>query len=266
VKLSCAVHGPKPLARSATFSSSLQISASVKFAPFASPHRRGYIRDSKERDLSVHLETALKGAIICERWPKSGLDVNITVLEGEDEGISGDELLGFGGGHGWGMMNVLAGCITVASAALADARIDCLDLISGGIAAIVEADRAQEGENLVTSIIGGGRQLVLDPCPSEHHRIIAACVVGYLSSSDEITELWLRGDIPYRSKLADGADIDLEQLIGGAVNCASMTRTVLMETAKESADLLVEHLNGSNKDNTKSERKGMIDDHDGMQE
>jgi exosome complex component MTR3 len=29
------------------------------------------------------------------------------------------------------MMNVLAGCITAAAAAIADAKIDCLDLVAG---------------------------------------------------------------------------------------------------------------------------------------
>ncbi|RMZ76367.1 hypothetical protein DV738_g4967, partial [Chaetothyriales sp. CBS 135597] len=80
VKLSCAVHGPKPLPRNASFSPNLQLTASVKFAPFATSERRGYIRDATERDLGVHLENALKAMLLPTRWPKSAIDVAITTL------------------------------------------------------------------------------------------------------------------------------------------------------------------------------------------
>ncbi len=67
LKLICNVHGPKPLPRSAPFTPQLLLSAYVKFAPFASWHRRGWVRDGTERDLCAHLETALRSVIIGER-------------------------------------------------------------------------------------------------------------------------------------------------------------------------------------------------------
>ena len=153
----------------------------------------------------MHLESALRGIVIGERWPKSACEVVITVLEGEDDGQDGrDTSL-----SGLGMMNVLAGCITAASAAIADAGIDCVDLISGGVAAITKTDA-----------IG-----VLDPCPSEHDDFRAACVVGYLQSRDEITELWMKGDAS-----------DSERLINRAVEAAVLGRTVLAEAVKEAAE------------------------------
>jgi len=205
----------------------------VKFAPFSTLHRRGYIRDTIERDLGVHLETALRGIVIGERWPKSGVDVVVTVLEGTEGGWWGDEmgLAGLSGtrtggsadrgrnvGAGWGLLNVLAAAITVSSAALVDAEIDCLDMVTGGVAALVRGPNAGSQEDKEDSVI------VLDPCPSEHRDIQAACVVGYLASRDELTELWLKGDI----------GSDPEELVEKATQAAAASLTVLKGAVLES--------------------------------
>lgn len=113
-------------------------------------------------------------------------------------------------------MNVLAGCITVASAALVDAGIDCVDLVSGGVAALTTG---------AVSGVGAG-EVTLDPAPVEQD-LLAACVVGYLQSRDEITEMWVRGD----------AGMKTEALMDGAVKAASMSRTVLVEAVKEAVEL-----------------------------
>ncbi|KAK2801768.1 3'-5'-exoribonuclease [Onygenales sp. PD_10] len=245
IKLTCSVHGPKPLPRSAPFSPNLLLSTHVKFAPFASRRRRGYIRDVSERDLGVHLETALRGVIIGERWPKSGLDITVTILEGEDDRWWGDVLSSgpLGGIDGWGLMNVLAGCITVASAAIADARIDCLDLITGGVAAFVENTKSEgpEGKQAEKSQKGQGQSLVLDPDPSEHRGIVSACVVGYMPSRDEITELWLKGDTSNLSSENQNISLSHEALIDGAVDAARGAQAVLMDAVRESAERFARH-------------------------
>jgi exosome complex component MTR3 len=210
LKITCSVHGPRPLPRNAAFSPNLLLTAHVNFAPFATRNRRAYVRDSSERDLGAHLETALRGVVIGERWPKSGVEVVVTVLEGEEDGWWGDATTGTGGGgSGWGMMNVLAGCMTVASAALVDAGIDCVDLVSGGVAALAGRD--------------GSKEVVLDPCPAEHENLQAGCVVGYLQSRDEVTEVWMKGDV----------GSEAERLVDEAVKAASLTRMVLVEAVKE---------------------------------
>ncbi|KAF2265769.1 hypothetical protein CC78DRAFT_492925, partial [Lojkania enalia] len=214
LKLSCSIQGPKPLPRSTPFSPSLLLTTTVKFAPFATRTRRGYIRDSIERDLGVHLETALRGVIIAERWPKSGVEVVVTVIEGDEDGWWGDDLKG-SVGSGWGLLNVLAGCITVASAAIVDARIDCVDLVSGGVAAIVKNPEARNGREKLLK--------VLDPNPSEHQDVVAACTVGYLAARDEITEIWMKGDV--------GASPD--DLIEGATQAAVGSLSVLKEVVRE---------------------------------
>lgn len=155
------------------------LSTHVKYAPFATKSRRGYLRDASERDLSTHLETALRGAIIADRWPKSGVDIVVTIVEGEKARQTALEE----GSEEWDMMNVLRGSIMVAAAALADAGIDCVDTISGGVAALVMDAKNTEP------------RIVLDPVPSEHDKILAACCVAYLPGRDEITNLWLKGHV-----------------------------------------------------------------------
>lgn len=215
LKITASVQGPKPLPRSAPFSPSLLLTTTVKFAPFATRNRRGYIRDSTERDLGVHLESALRGVIIGERWPKSGVEVVITILEGDEDGWWGDSDTKSGtSGSGWGLLNVLAGCITVASAAITDAGIDCVDVVTGGVAAIARHPDSKSQQDLAR---------LLDPCPAEHKEVVAACAVAYLASRDEITEMWMKGDI--------GADPDA--LIEGATHAAVGSLAVVKEVLLE---------------------------------
>ncbi|KAF1943053.1 exoribonuclease family protein [Clathrospora elynae] len=218
LKITASIQGPKPLPRSAPFSPSLLLTTTVKFAPFATRSRRGYIRDSAERDLGVHLETALRGVIIGERWPKSGVEVVVTILEGDEDGWWGDSASeGSAAGSGWGLLNVLAGCITVASAAITDAGIDCVDMVCGGVAAITRNPESRHEKELVR---------ILDPCPAEHKEVVAACVVGYLASRDEITEIWMKGDV--------GADPDA--LIEGATHAAMGSLAVVKEVLLEALE------------------------------
>ena len=220
LKLSCTVHGPHPLQRSASFSPQLQLSTRVKFAPFASHQRRGYIPDAGERDLAAHLETAIKGVFIGDRWPKSGVDVVVTVLEGEwDSFPSTLSPNNNQGALGLGMMSVLSGCITVASAAIVDAGIDSVDLVTGGIAAIVRQPNS-------TPII------VLDPSPSENGEIVSSCMVGYLESRDELTELWAKSSMDLSDREAF-TTLGFEHLLDSAVEAARAVRLVLVEAIQE---------------------------------
>ncbi|KAL2039977.1 hypothetical protein N7G274_007380 [Stereocaulon virgatum] len=230
LKLTCTVHGPRPLPRSSPFSPRLLLSTRVKFAPFAARQRRGYIPDSGERDLAAHLETALRGILIGGRWPKSGVDVIVTVLEGEEDCPRDALATGNQNGRtgGWGMMSILSGCITVASAALTDAGIDCVDIVTGGIAAIVRQPAAPA-------------QLVLDPCPPDHEEIIAACVIGYLQSRDEVTETWAKGNITALSDGKGTTKMGFDTLIDHAVEAAMAARRVLVEALKEGTEAKIQN-------------------------
>lgn len=180
MKLTCTVHGPRALPKSSPFSPHLVLSTHVKFAPFATRQRRGYIRDSTERDISVHLETALRAAVLADQWPKSGVDVIVTIVEGDYEGNTARPRRH----ESWDLMNVLSACITVASAAIIDAGIDCIDSVTGGVAGLVRTG-ADDSPTIV-----------LDPAVSESTAVLAACCVAYLPSRDEISAVWLKGQLP----------------------------------------------------------------------
>lgn len=242
VKISCAVHGPRPLPRSAPFSPHLLLSTYIKFAPFAARQRRGYLRDASEKDLSVHLESALRGVIIGERWPKSGLEIIITVLEGEEDCPWNGKREGTSKTGGWGMMSVLSGCITVASAAIIDAGIDCVDIVTGGMAAIVSRPSSNPLEGSQKHLAReaeptSNSKVIIDPCPAEHQEIGAACVVAYLRSRDEITELWAKGDALSSAINQNTGQTGLDVLMDQAVEAAIAARLVLIEVITESTEL-----------------------------
>jgi len=160
----------------------------------------------------VHLETALKGAIIPDRWPKSAIDVSITVLEGEDDPETSDR------GTGVGFFNMLAGCINVAVAALVDARVDCLDLLAAGVCAVVPGS-------------GSKPLMILDPAAAEHQLVLSSCLVGYLPSRDEVVEIWFNG-----TGLKQGGDggLGFDELTDGAAAAARGAQTVLKDVLLES--------------------------------
>lgn len=161
----------------------------------------------------MHLENALKGAIIPERWPKSAFDIAVIVLEGEEDPGNGDRVTGVG------LFNMLAGCINVAMAAIADARIDSLDLLCAGVGAIVSGPLKKPFR-------------VLDPVISEHDQVLSTCMVGYLPSRDEVVQMWTNGSVP-----AQGIDggLGFDELVDSAVAAARGAQTVLKDVLVESS-------------------------------
>ena len=241
LKLTCAVHGPRPLPRSAPFTPQLLLSTHVKFAPFASRQRRGYVRDVSERDLAVHLETALRGVLISERWPKSGVDVVVTVLEGEEEPQPYEK--GAEGGsepfqsQGWAMMSILSGCITVSSAAVMDAGIDCVDIVTGGVAAIIcqpTGSKIAGKSRACSGQIEIPNHIVDDPCFTEHDSVMAACVVGYLQSRDEVTIIWMKGSAQNNENRNPDYTTSHDAMIDRAVKAAMTARLVVSDIITES--------------------------------
>ena len=169
--------------------------------------------------------------IIAERWPKSSVEVVITILEGAEEYLAGEEAPGYsvgsGGAGSWATMALLASCVTVASAAITDAGIDCLDLAAGGVAALLATETDSEDA-----------EIVLDPCPSEHANIRALCVVAYMAARDEITELWVYGDLSdSKSPSADDSESTSQpvasRVMDQAIRAAVAGHFVLSEAAKE---------------------------------
>ncbi|KAI9893137.1 MAG: 3'-5'-exoribonuclease [Vezdaea aestivalis] len=219
-KISCTVHGPRPLPRSAPFSPSLLLSTHVKFAPFATRTRRGYLRDPSEKDLAIHLETALRGVIIGDRWPKSGVDVVITILEAEEppehEIPSGTVDAEASGHPAITLLNVLSHCITVASAAIIDAGIDCVDLVVGGTAILTKDGFLAHHANVQPS------------------RVLATATVGYLPCRQEISELWLIGnDQDDSTSTALGNIQNADRVIDSAIQTAGWSHAAVKEAIRE---------------------------------
>ena len=205
--------------------------------------RHGYTRDNSERDLAAHLETALRGMIIAERWPKSSVEVIITILEGADSFNQGGGLSnGSNAATSWSNMSILAACITVASAAIADAGIDCVDLVVGGVAAMLDTNQKVYEKGDEDGMAQGSHdedvQIVLDPCPSEHANLQALCVVGYMPARDEITQIWVNGSIPHsigvEGALASSRP-SFAALMDQAVCAATEVSTVLIEAVNEAS-------------------------------
>jgi len=139
------------------------------------------------------------------------VDVVVTIVEGEQ-----DRAAAHSGGHEmWDLVNTLSACITVASAALVDAGIDCIDSVSAGAAA------------LTASPVSGNPEVVLEP--SDLSQVLAACCVAYLPSREEVAALWVKGHIP------PSDSVNSTRLIAAAIRSAKATGLTLSESLRELA-------------------------------
>ncbi|XP_076472999.1 exosome complex component MTR3-like [Babylonia areolata] len=134
-KVVCAVYGPREVPRREDFSIQGQINCDVKFAPFSCRVRRQHVQDGQEKDLSAQLLEAVEPAVRLDTFPKSQVDIYVTVLEND-------------GG-------VLSAAITCACLALADAGIEMYDLVVGCSARLhgdtVLMDPSEKEERLKTA-------------------------------------------------------------------------------------------------------------------
>ncbi|XP_047470815.1 exosome complex component MTR3-like [Penaeus chinensis] len=110
-KVCCGVYGPKDVQRGNDFKMSCQVICEVKMAPFSCPVRKPPQPDRQQKEMSRQLKEALETVIILDKFPKSQIDVYVTVIE-DDGGL-------------------LAACITAAGLALCHASIDVYDMIVG---------------------------------------------------------------------------------------------------------------------------------------
>lgn len=113
-KIMCGVYGPREIPRRSDFSMKGVLSCSFDRAPFASPKRLGYGNnrdESEEKELAITLKEALEATVCMHLYPKSQIDVFVTVLQNDG--------------------SVLASSITCAGMALIDASIHVFDVIIG---------------------------------------------------------------------------------------------------------------------------------------
>lgn len=147
-KVVCSVFGPRAVTGRAAYSDMGTINCDVKFAPFAcAGGRRERGQGHDERVLCQQLQHALEPAVLLHKLPKLELSVFVLVVEAD-------------GGH-------LGAAITAASLALADAHVECYDLVAGCSLAVAGAsDAAGSSSNDVRDYTRQGAHatgFLLDP-------------------------------------------------------------------------------------------------------
>ena len=158
------VWGPREVQRRSDFSMSGSLTAEFKFAPFSRRAQRlgssGGGGGGSEEELGLVLSEALSSTVCLDKYPKSVLEVGVTVLE--DDG------------------SVLAAALTAAGLALAAAGVHMADLVVGVKVGLKE-EEGKEGSFLV------------DPEASEEEVEGAGVVVGYLPSLDQVVSCVCQG-------------------------------------------------------------------------
>lgn len=187
-KIVVSVQGPRPLSKTNNgYFPTAIVSIDFKYAPFATRERVGYQKSTRERAIGQLLGTAIRPSILTKLFPKSEIAVNVMVLEEskrDGEGEEGSEL------------QTIAGAITAASAAIADAGIDCTDLVSGGV---IEKEGEVDGERL-------------------------GVVVGYMPHREEMTMFYVIGE---------GVKSEVEDMVREACEQAKVVNMVVNKVLLE---------------------------------
>lgn len=137
-------------------------------------------------------------------FPKSGIDVNIAVLEYT------------------GKWSLLALATNAVSAAIAESGIDAVDLVSASSFAVTD-----DG-------------LVIDPSGEEEEMASAGGVVGYMASKAEITDAWITGSLEVEEEGdmdVDSGHVRFSEMLKRTVSAAADARLVvnhaILEMVKE---------------------------------
>ncbi|KAF9094421.1 hypothetical protein BGX29_006919 [Mortierella sp. GBA35] len=177
-KLTCGVYGPRPVKRAGQgFSDRGTLNCEIKFATFSCVKRRGTMRDAQEKELSQILSQGLTPAVRLELFPKSNVDVYITVLESD----------------GWG--SCIAAAFTVASVALAHAGIEMLDMVAGCSASYIPTSIPSSTTD-TTSSAGAGSitpQIFMDADLEEEKYQQGSIVLAYMPSLNQTTHVLQTG-------------------------------------------------------------------------
>lgn len=180
-KVMCGVYGPRQGSKTASAATTDRgrLDVDVRLAAFATPGERGAANRAgdAERDFAGLLQRALEGAVMAETFPKTSVDVYVTVLE-----ASGAEFP--------------AAC-AAASAALADAGVAMLDLVAACAVARVPTKKSLPGDakggDAMNGAPGGAFALLLDPTAEEEEKADGGVVVAATGRAGEATQLVATG-------------------------------------------------------------------------
>jgi len=157
-KVISAVYGPRDNPRKHDFSSTGNLTCTLKYAPFARKERIRDNQDVQSKEYSNLICEALHYAICLESYPKAQIDVYINIIE-----ENGD---------------TLSHAIMAASVALADAGIQMLDVVTS------------------CSLVYNDELSLLDPGNTEllHPNIFGSLTVAYLPSLNQVSALIKNGE------------------------------------------------------------------------
>lgn len=178
--IQASVFGPKPIR--GIFSDRGSLSVECKFLPYiAQPGETKYngkMQHSNynartaltmvEHKLSYYLETTLLPSIILERYPKSSIEIFVTVLSTSSDDETGTSLL-----------NLANWIVVCASVALVDSQIELKDIVSSGHARL--------------NHLNG--KITLDPqFESQDDGHFTECLISSMNlRNDEIIGFWIDG-------------------------------------------------------------------------
>ncbi|KAG2349845.1 ribosomal protein S5 domain 2-like protein [Suillus weaverae] len=189
-KIACAVYGPRQ-SKTTTYSEKGRLNVEVKFTPFSCTRRRAPMRDAEDRSIGVSIHQAIVSSIRLELFPKSTIDIFITIIE--NDGIEG----------------CIASGSLAASTALADAGIEMLGLVASCSAAIVE-DVIQ-----------------LDPSEAEAQASSGTVILSCMPALDSITSIWQSGQMT--SSIANEVPQCIEQCHERCIDIHSIVAQSLLE-------------------------------------
>ncbi|KAL1924603.1 uncharacterized protein VTP21DRAFT_4257 [Calcarisporiella thermophila] len=187
-KIACGVYGPRQSKRP-SFSGKGKLNCEVKFSTFSCPKRRGHQQDAQEKELSAFLTQALSPAVRLELFPKSTVDIFIHILQND------------------GTASCLAGCITAASVALADAGVEMVDMVAACSACFINDT------------------IYMDCSLQEESHVTGSLVVAYMPTLRELTHVWQEGQVTL-----ERTEQAVEQCIGACTKIARVMRTALMSS------------------------------------
>ncbi|KAG0236747.1 hypothetical protein BGW41_000338 [Actinomortierella wolfii] len=209
-KIACGVYGPrqKKASQASSFSGKGTLNCEFKFATFSCPKRRHHIRDAQEKELSQVLSQALAPAVRLELFPKSVIDVYVTVLEND------------------GSAACLAAAITCASVALAHAGIEMLDLVAACSGSYMTVPKALLGQpKSATGTSNSQDEIWMDADLEEEKHEHGSIVLAYMPSLNQVTHVLQNGK-------AEGAVIS--QSVESCIEACNKVYAVMQHSLLES--------------------------------
>lgn len=187
-KVMAAIYGPRQSERKFGFSDRGRINCEINVTSMAQKVRGRQAQRINRKELSSSLTCALEGIVDVDKFPKAVVDVYVVVLQAD-------------GGE-------LAAAITAASAALADAGRELLDILPACTVALIND------------------QLMLDPVPHESAQEQGSLLVAYSSALNQVLQMNLTGCWT-ATQVKEG----LELAMGGCQQLKGLVRQTLIDKA-----------------------------------